>query len=491
MNDPGRRALLVFLWLAALTSCTVGPDYQRPDVQIPERWTGSGPTPDATPSELAEAGLATWWEAFGDPVLSSLVDRAFRSNLDLELAEARIREARAARGGVISDRGPRVEAAGSYQRKRSTVSTPTVGRGGEASGSSQEIVFSDQYESGFDAGWEIDLFGGIRRGAEAADADVQAEVEACRNVLVTLAAEVARNYIDLRASQERIAIARQNLEAQQQTAELTRELFRGGVEGGLPVARAEAQVKATASDIPLLEASARQLIHGLGILLGREPAALLQELSSASSIPPVPPSVPVGVPSDLLRRRPDIRRAEVEIRAATARIGVATAELYPKLELSGALGARADDLSSWSSPLSRFWSLGPSVTWKLFDNDRTLSDIALKEALQEQTIVAYRQTVLAALQDVENALIASEKESERRELLGDAVAANRRAVELATKLYSEGQTNFLDVLDAQRSLYASEDALVQSTRSLSTHFVALYKSLGGGWQTRPESDVEK
>jgi NodT family efflux transporter outer membrane factor (OMF) lipoprotein len=240
-----------------------------------------------------------------------------------------------------------------------------------------------------------------------------------------------------------------------------------------------------------LEAAARQSIYALGILLGQEPAALVAELSPASAIPAAPPSAPAGLPSDLLRRRPDIRRAEADIHAATARIGVATAELFPKFTISGAAGMRSGDFSSWLTWSQRFWSFGPSVSWRVFDTGRTRSAIELEKALQEQALIAYRQTVLSALQEAENALIASAKEQERRRALAAAVAANRRAVNLAKILYAEGQTDFLNVLDAQRSLFLTEETLVLSTSAVSTDLVALYKAIGGGWSEDTETEGRK
>jgi NodT family efflux transporter outer membrane factor (OMF) lipoprotein len=450
----------------------VGPDFQPPQVAVPANWFG--PT-SASPAEPAGVDLARWWTVFDDPTLVSLEERAVRSNLDLMQAEARIRQARAARGIAASGLGPGVDATGAFQRSRSPGRTDNWQQG-ETRG-----VVSNTYDAGFDAGWELDVFGGIRRNIEAADADLQASVESRRDVLVTLTAEVARNYIELRAFQQRIEIARQNLATQQHSARLTRQRFEGGFVSGLDVANAEAQMAATASQIPLLEAGARQSIYALAVLLGQEPGALVAELSPPSGIPAAPPSTPAGLPSDLLRRRPDIRRAEAEIHAATARIGVVTADLFPRFTISGAAGMRSGDFSSWLTWAQRFWSFGPSVSWRAFDTGRTRSAIEEQEALQEQALIAYQQTVLGALQEVENALIASAKEEERRRSLADAVAANRKAVRLAKTLYTEGQTDFLNVLDAQRSLFLTEETLVLSTSAMSTDLVALYKAVGGGW----------
>lgn len=441
--------------LLAMTGCTVGPNYQKPKPKMPERWVG----PTAATGTAQD--IAQWWTTFGDSTMVSLVDRAIQSNLDLRQAQSRVRQARAARGVVSAGFWPAADLTGSLSRSR-------------ASG--------NLYQAGLDAAWEVDIFGGVRRDIEAAEADIEAAIEDQRDVQVTLGAEVALNYIDLRGFQQQIVIAQDNLKAQQHSAQLTRERFQGGFVSGLDVANADAQVATTASQIPLLEASAQQTIYSLSILLGLEPAALLDELSAASSIPAGPPGVPIAVPSELLRRRPDIRRAEAQIHGATARIGVATADLFPRFSISGSMGYRNSQVNSLTDWKNRFWSLGPSASWTIFDAGRIGSNIEVKKALQEQYLIAYQKTVLTALQDVENALIASTKEQEHRKVLTEAVTANRKAVDLATQLYAEGQTDFLSVLEAQRSLYASENSLVQSTRNVSTDLVALYKAIGGGWE---------
>ena len=464
-----------FLCHILVAGCAVGPDFTPPDMTVPSGWAGPPPLPTVTP---AEKDLANWWTVFDDKMLQSLIQQAVESNLDLKFAEARVRQARAARGVAESFLGPTVDATGSYQRSETSVS-PTTGTG--RSSDSTVRVTTSQYFAGFDAAWELDIFGGVRRSIEAADADLQASVEARRDVLVTLTAEVARNYIDLRAFQQRISIAQQNLDAQKHSAKLTRQRFEAGLASGLDVANAEAQVATTAALIPSLEASARQTIYSLSVLLGRPPAALVQELAPTLAIPTVPPSAPMGVPSDLLRRRPDIRQAEAAVHAATARVGVAEAELFPRFTITGSIGVRSSDFGSWLDWSSRLWSIGPGVTWRVFDMGRVRSDIAQQEALQEQSLIAFQKTVLTALQEVEAALILLDKEQEQRKALVDAVAFNRKAVDLSIRLYTEGQTDFLNVLQAQRSLFVTEEALAQSTRTISTNLVALYKALGGGW----------
>ena len=461
-----RMCLYIFWACVMMTAgCTVGPDYQPQEPNMPAAYIGRISTAE-TPAEYTD--LVQWWTVFNDPNLTSLVDRAVKSNLDLLQAEARIRQARAARGVAAAGFWPTANTTGSYTRSRSGGSSAT---------------YSNLFQAGLDAAWELDVFGGTRRSIEAAEADVQFAVEDHRDVLVTLVSEVSLNYVELRGFQQEIVIARDNLKAQQHTAELTRKRFQGGLVGSLDVANADAQVATTASQIPTMETSAQQAIYNLSVLLGREPAALLEELSSASLIPTTPPEVPMGIPSELLRRRPDIRRAEAQIHGATARIGVATADLFPKFSLTGSLNFQSNQLNRLVKWNERSWTFGPAIDWQIFNAGSVSSNIKLQKAIQQETMLAYQKTVLTALQDVENALVAYANEHRRRKALVDAVAANRNAVELATKLYAQGQTDFLNVLNAQRSLYGSEEALVLSTRNLSTDLVALYKALGGGWDS--------
>jgi NodT family efflux transporter outer membrane factor (OMF) lipoprotein len=344
------------------------------------------------------------------------------------------------------------------------------------------------YSAGLDAAWELDIFGGQRRDIEASEALVRASVEDLRDVWVTLTAEIALNYISLRGFQQEIVILERNLETQQKTADLTRKRFNGGFVGALDVANAEVQVTNTSAQLPLLELSVQQTIHNLGILLGTYPAALAEELSTGADIPSSPAQIAVGIPSDLLRRRPDIRSVEAQVHAATALIGVAEADLFPRFALTGSLGfqsQKADALFNWNN---RIWSVGPTAGWNIFDAGRTRANIEAQKAVEEQVLLAYQQTVLTALQEAEDALIALTKEQEHRDALQKSVEASRRSVNLATQLYTEGETDFLNVLTAQRSLFSSEDALVNSNRTVSTNLVALYKAMGGGWEDQyPEN----
>ena len=471
-----RLRVLGCLCVLAVAGCAVGPNYHPPQSSPPSAWYG--PTTQMSLAASQQAELVHWWTTFGDSTLTSLVDRSVMSNLDLRQAKARIRQARAARGVAAGGLWPTVDATGSYTRSRS-VAPSSVGT---------VAATGDLFHAGVDAAWELDVFGGVRRTIEAAEADLQASVEDHRDTLVTLVAEVALNYVDLRGFQQEILIAQNNLRAQQHNAELTRKRYMAGFIGALDVANANAQVATTASQIPVFEASAQQAIYSLGVLLALEPSALVEELSPLSSIPAAPPEVPMLLPADLLLRRPDVRRAEAQIHGATARIGVATADLFPRFNLTGSAGFRGDAINEWLKWSNRVWSFGPAMDWQIFSAGRVTSNIELQRAIQEEAFLAYQKVVLTAFQDVENSLVTYAKEQERRKALLEAVTANRKAVDLATQLYIQGETDFLNVLNAQRSLYVSEDALVQSTRNLSTGLVALYKALGGGWDIESKAD---
>jgi NodT family efflux transporter outer membrane factor (OMF) lipoprotein len=462
--------------LSALSGCTVGPDYQKPKTQMPAQW-GEQSRGEATPVAV---DITRWWTVFSDPVLDSLIQRAVAKNKDLIIAEARIREARAQRGVVAADGYPSIDSSAVYSRSRSSenASPSSSGRGGSG-GSPTEG--SDLFQFGFDAAWEIDIFGRVRRAVEAANADIQFFEEDRRDILVTLLSEVARNYLEVRGSQLRLHIARENIKGQQQTVQLTRDRFAAGLSSELDVARAGAQLASTEAQVPALESVERQAIHQLGVLLGLEPTVLLDELLKEAPIPTTPPEAPTGLPSDLLRRRPDVRRAERQLAGATARIGVATADLFPRFSLTGAVGQQSISFSDLALSGSTFWSIGPTLRWPVFNAGRIRANIKVQDARQEQALAAYEKAVLTSLRDVENALVAHSKEQVSRRSLAAAVDANQRAYEIANELYSKGLVDFLNVLDAQRSLYVSQELLALSDQRIATNLVALFKALGGGW----------
>ncbi len=480
------RAFAV-IGLAAVVqaACAVGPNYKPPQVTVPSGWTGvpAAPGGGASVATPGPASVAEWWKVFNDPTLEKLISEAVKANLGLQQARARILQARAVRMGAGAGLWPTVTASASDTESGSTAATIGGSTTGPTTGSG--TTRRNLAQVGLDAAWELDFFGGVRRGIEAAGANVQAAVEDARDVMVTLTAEVVFDYVALRGLQQQIAIANQNLEAQRQTASVTRRRQSVGFVSGLDVANAEAQVATTQSQIPLLEAAAQQEIYTLSVLVGREPTALLPELSAAAPIPPTPPAVPVGLPSELLLRRPDIRRADAQLHAATANIGVAKADLFPKISLTGSVGAERVTQGSLAALAGTFWSIVPGLTQPIFEGGRIRANIKVQEAVEQQALLAYRQSVLTALQDVESALISYEKDQQHRAALADAVKANRVAVDLSTRQYVAGETEFLNLLTAEHNLYTSEDALVQADRAIATDLIALYKALGGGW--RPDA----
>ncbi|MGH7144380.1 MAG: efflux transporter outer membrane subunit [Planctomycetota bacterium] len=456
---------------ALAAGCAVGPDYVAPKTAMPTGWTGSAAS--ATLHTVpALPHLADWWTVFKDPELDSLIQRAMAANLDLDQADARLRQARAARAVAAGGEWPTADASAGYQ----------AGGGGTSGSTGRNQGNSQLFHAGLDAAWEVDIFGGTRRSIEAADADLAAAIEDRRAVLVTLAGEVSLNYFQIRGLQRQIAIAQDDLIAWQDTTRVTQRRHQGGFASRLDVANAEAQVATAQARIPVLENTERQTVYSLGVLLGQPPAALLHEFAAPAPSPELPQQVPIGVPSDLLLRRPDIRRATAQVHAATARIGVATADLYPKFTLTGSIGVQSDQIGSAASWAARFWSFGPSITVPIFHGGVIHANIAVQEALKDQALLTWRQTVLTALQEVESALFACDREQAHHQALLASVSANRQAVDLAMTLYTQGQIDFLNVLAARQSLYTAEDALAQSEQALGTDLVALYKALGGGWQ---------
>lgn len=459
--------------------CAVGPDYKEPVLALPPAFIEA----EQKAASMKPMELARWWMAFNDPLLDSLVARAVESNLDLRMAEARILEARAAVVIAGADLWPGVDVSGSYSRNRSSANAVGApGQGAVAAPMGGRDLEQDLFRSGFDAGWEIDVFGGRRRKIEAAKASLGATVEDRRAVLVTLLGDVAKNYIDLRGFQRRLAIARANLAAQEETLRLTRIRFDAGLASDLEVAQAEGQVKTTEAQIPLLESGLKQRLYRLDVLLGAQPGSLADEIAEAP-IPALPPEARVGLPAELLRRRPDIRRAERQLAAATAEVGAATADLYPKFSLVGAFGFQSISASDWLSGPSRYWSIGPTIRWPVFDAGRIRANIEIQSARQEQALRLYEKSVLSALEEVESALAAYGNEQARYRSLLAAAAANRRALDMANDLYLQGLVPFLNVLIDQRALYAVEIELTQSEATMASNLVALYKALGGGWET--------
>lgn len=464
--------VITAMCLALLTGCAVGPDYKRPTVNTSSSWASAL----ADGETNSPARLAAWWETFRDPELNSLIARAVQSNLVLRVAEAHVREARAQRGVVAAGLGPDLAAAGGYSRNRYSQNgfpplPPTV------------PLDYNLYQAGFDAVWELDVFGGTRRAVEAANADIEAAQFGRDDVLRSLLSEVARDYIEARSFQQRLIITRENIQAQQGIVKLTTDLFHSGLTSELDVQQAQALLAATESQVPVFETGFRNSTYRLDVLLGQRSGTLLGELSKETPIPTTPPQVPVGLPSDLLLRRPDVRRAEQQLAAATAKIGQAKADFFPKFSLTGDVGLTSISASDWWSAGSRFWSAGPSVVWPVFESGRILANVHVQDARESEALDTYQQTVLVAFQEVDSALTAYANEQVRRQALSQSAQADQKALNLADDLYRQGLTDFIRVLVSERALYLAQDALVQSDQQVASDLVALYKALGGGWET--------
>lgn len=471
---------LVRMLAVLLAGCAVGTDYVRPDVAVPAKWSAAG---EAAP--VAEK--TEWWKTFNDPVLERLIAVALASNHDLRLAQARVREARAQLVVAGAAQAPTVAISGSATRGESSANVVQRSSAGTVFSTGGAVY--DLYKAGFDAQWELDLFGGVRRSVEAAQATAEAAEEDGRWVLVSLQGEVARNYIDARAAQRQFGIAGQNAKSQRETLDLVRSRYRAGMTSDLDVARAEAQLAATAAQIPTFEIAAQRAVHRMGILLGGEPGAVAAELARPAPVPVAKDPVAAGVPSDLLRRRPDIRRTERQLAAATAQTGAAVADLFPRFNLAAMIGLQSSNATSFFDSGSKAWTLVPGISLPLFNAGRVRANVEVKNAQQEQALLRYESTVLTALEEVENALAAYSRERQRHDNLSQSVDSSRRAERLARERYGKGLTSFLDVLDAERVLYAAESQLAQSEANVSANVVALYKALGGGWEGLEISNV--
>ncbi len=459
--------LLCVLWTA---SCMVGPDYRQPTMEMPDAWH----------QELTrgltqgEANLRTWWTTLGDPMLDSLIERAGAANLDVREAVGRVLEARARRGISGSDRYPDVDGTGAVQRSRvskevSTGVPPPQSR------------VDTSYSSGFDSFWELDLWGRVTRSIEASDASLQASIEDYRDVLVVLYADVATTYVDVRTFQERIRYAEQNVETQRGSLKLTIDRRDAGIGSDLDVAQARQNLSSTEAFIPGLRIGLAASIHRLGVLLGQEPTALYAELAPEGEIPVPPTEVVIGVPTELMRQRPDIRSAERQLAAATSEIGIATADLYPAFSLVGSFTFESFASGDWLTSRARAYGFGPSLRWNLFDGGRVRNQIRVEDAQTEQLLASYEETVLFALQEVEDSMVAFVEEQERREALQRSVDASRDAVRLVKILYKTGLTDFQNVLDTERTQFDQEDQLAESEGTVTNDLIRLYKALGGGW----------
>jgi multidrug efflux system outer membrane protein len=467
---PGPQAAsAVALIVLFLSGCAaVGPDYAPPKTPVPARWQGA---PDSGARDAAV--LAQWWQQFNDPVLDGLIADALAANTDLATTRAKLREARARRDLARAGLGPSVTVSGSASRSEGSRET--------GSGAARNL-----YSAGFDASWEPDVFGGVRRGVEAAEADLQASAETLRDTRVSLVAEVARNYVELRTSAQRLAIAEASLAAQKETYDLTRWRQQAGLVSQLDEAQALTALEQTRAGLPSLRTAISEARNRLAILLGRPPGELDARVSANGAIPVAAEAVSTGIPADTLRQRPDVRAAERRLAAQTARLGEAEAARYPSFRLSGSLGLESLTLGSLFGSSAATHSLLAGITAPIFDAGRIRSNIAVQDAVLEQSRLGYQAAVLTALEDVENALVGLANTRQRQVQLARATDSARSALEIAQNRYASGLADFQAVLDSQRTLLNLEDQLASGTGETSNAQIRLYKALGGGWTTEAE-----
>jgi NodT family efflux transporter outer membrane factor (OMF) lipoprotein len=471
--------------LLVFAGCMVGPNYQRPKVSVSPSFGESG-----DPRLSAEStNYRDWWKAFNDPVLDRLIARAYRDNLTLQQAGVRVLQARAQLGIAVGEIFPQTQQAiGSVQYNRTSdrAATGAFFNGGSFSYWQSTI--------GAQASWELDFWGRIRRGIQSADASLLATLADYDNTLVTLTADVANTYIALRTAEERIRIAQENIDIQQQTLQIVEARFTYGTVTQLDVEQARTVLLNTQATLPTLETQRRQARDALSVLLGMPPNDLGDLLDGPSAIPVSPPQIIVGIPADLLRRRPDIRSAELQAVAQSAQIGVARADLFPAFSLIGNLVLLSTDLGTFKlSDMFRWGSrqvqIGPSVQWNILNYGQITNNVRVQDANFQQLLLAYQRSVLSAQQDVEDNLAAFLRSQDRADLLAKSVTSSRTAVDLAVLQYREGVTDFTTVLTTQQTLLSQQDNLASTLGNISTSLVGVYRALGGGWEIREGDDI--
>ena len=473
------RVALVLGAVLAMSGCAaVGPDYEPPETAVPDQWQ------QALADEMSsgQIALVRWWEGLDDAKLSELIARAQEGNLQLQEAVARIREARSLRAVAGAERIPDVSLDGRVTRSRTSEAfiPPTV----------DFSTYNTFYEIGPSVSWELDFWGRIKRSVESADASLQGSLEVYRDALVLLYAEIAITYTDTRALQARILHTKGNIEAQRASLALVRERKRAEIASDLEVRQAELNLSRTESFLPVLKAGLVASINRLGVLLGESPGALHSELQQVQPIPAVPEQILIGVPGDLVRRRPDIRAAERALAAQTARIGVATGELYPRFAILGDFSTLATDSGDLFDSGSGRFSIGPFFSWNLFDGGRVRGQIEIEDARTEQALHRYEQSVLSALEEVETAMSDFVNEREREEALSRSAIAAEESVRLVLVLYRTGLTDFQNVLDMQRSLFEQQDQLADSDGKIVKDLIRIYTALGGGWDPDELPSIE-
>ena len=483
----------------ALNGCLVGPDFERPQTSTPDVFNRTQAA--QAPSKAVESELSPeWWTLFNDPTLDSLEQQLTDANLDVAAASARLRQSRAEQRIAGAAEYPTLNGDASYNRERgspngilSLLGVPPLQTQQSAAGNTGLGVAPlpgskgsppyNLYQFGFDASWEIDIWGGARRGVEAATALSDASYEDRNAVLLSARAELARDYVQLRDTQALLQIARQNLEIARNATKLTEKRVQEGVVTNLDVDNASALAETIESLIPTLESRSETTINAIGLLLAKEPHALEEMLAEPRDVPALPEQVPIGLPSELVQRRPDIRKAEAQLHAATASIGIAKADFYPRISLNGSAGFQSLQLSNLATWASGQYVLGPSISLPIFEGGRLTGTLHLREAQQQEAAIVYKRTVLDAWREVDDALVVYDAEQRRRDRLKKVVSLNQNALSIAEKRYKAGAVDFLDVLNVQKQLLDAQSNLEQSKADAAANLITLCKVLGGGWET--------
>ncbi|MFO1435667.1 MAG: efflux transporter outer membrane subunit [Gammaproteobacteria bacterium] len=463
-----RSAALSILMASSMTACSMVGTAPSSDVQPPANWQAV----DVADVVAMDAPVTRWWQSFNDPLLTRMIEEAAASNKDVAIAEARLLEARAAAGLSRAALGPQLNAGVEGGTRRDDLQSERM---------RQPHTDSTYYQAGFDASWEIDVFGGLRAGVESARADFDAAKHDRNEVMVSLIAEVARNYFELRGAQARLDVAQKNIDDQTDALSLLRSRARAGLSSETDVAKADADLQVLHSAVPPLQEQLARAVYRLSVLRGRTPQLDKELTNPASAAPKLPDSVAAGFPSDLLQRRPDVRAAQAEVLAANARVGVAKADLLPKFYVSGLLASAEEDLGTVSLGPGLLYSIGPSVRLPIFNAGRLRANVEIKDARLQQALHRYEQVTLQALEEVDSALSGFGHEKERLRTLTAAVDSANRAEKLAKAVYASGLADYFSVIDAQRSRYAAEDALANCQTAAVVKLVAVYKALGGGW----------
>jgi outer membrane protein, multidrug efflux system len=475
MNPLQRLAVAIIPAVLVLGGCAAGPSYHAPKTEVSPAFANGAQT-NLAPGLVAVA----WWRGFEDPLLDDLVAQAITTNQDLRIATARVREARALRTSSVADAFPVVSGNAGYTKSTSSQDSLPF----PLTRQQREL---ELFTTGFDATWELDIFGHVRRGIEASSAVLGASEASRQDVLVTLVSEVARNYIELRGAQSELAVACRNAENQRETLEVTVARLRAGRATELDSASARSQLNATLAAIPPLERSVKHSIHRISVLTGQQPAALDAQLAEPAKLPALPALVNIGDPAELLRRRADIRVAERTLAAATAGIGVNTADLFPRVTFNGNVGFSANEFSRLGKGGTDTYSFGPQLTWAALDLGHVLSRIHAARARADAELANYEKTVLTALEETENALVDFGREQARRDFLRESERSATQAMALARQRYESGIADFLPVLDAERTQLSVQAQLAQSETRTATSLVSIYKALGGGWEIERQS----